>query len=660
MFILRAIGVSAITGAMIMHGIVSKQEEENLKRRYNKGVPLGWSPPDRMHIISKSTSKKYDIVIVGGGSAGAGSLLDAVTRGYSVLLLEKNDFSSGTSSKSTKLIHGGIRYLEKAIKEVDYKQLSLVVEGLRERKSFLDLCPYLTREVGILLPVKNKFAIPYFWLGTKMYDWLSGTYGIQKSYFIEKKKIELLYPAIDQKKISGSMVYFDGQMDDARVNTMLIETSVFHGADAINYAKVEKLIKTNGKITGISYRDTETNKEYSVACKGVINATGPWSDYLREKDKNSSKRIIAPSIGTHLIMEDSYTGEFGMLNPHTKNGSVLFLIPWKGRTIAGTTDRSSTATEHPYPTEKDVSYIIEQMTEFVDKSIRPKAKNILSAWSGIRPLAVDPNRSTSSSQALVRSHLLETSSSGLVTIAGGKWTSYREMAEETVTQAAKTFSLPQRECVTRYIKLIGSHGYHKNLPASLSREFGIPQDISKYLVSAYGDRARKVCLLAEGKYQRIDPKYPYITAEVPYTITHEHARKPSDFLGRRSLFAYFDVRAAHFAVEQVTKLFQKELKWTNTRKEEEKKETYRFLDTMGYSLLRRMEKEEETLLRFKEKLSGACASPESCAPAKVLQCISTFYGEKEKGAFTSLAGNRQTVPLHVALKAVTLHKSILH
>ncbi|OAG29287.1 glycerol-3-phosphate dehydrogenase [Nematocida displodere] len=660
MSLLRTLGLATIAGSITAHHFLTRTEEKHLKRKYNKGVNLGWVPPTRETTLARCTNKVYDMVIVGGGSVGGGCALDAASRGYSVLVLEKEDFSSGTSSKSTKLIHGGIRYLEKAIKELDYKQLSLVVEGLRERKSFLSTAPYLTNEVGILLPIKCRYLVPYFWLGTKVYDWLSGGYGIQKSFFIGKQAIKSVFPAINTTKLAGGMIYFDGQMNDSRMNAMLVETSVYHGADALNYAEVTNIVKNNGKITGVSFSDKETGKTFTVHSRGVVNATGAYSDTIRTIDTPGTKKIIAPSIGAHLVMDSGYTGKFGLLNPSTKNGSVLFVLPWNGISIAGSTDTATSTIDGPVATKKDVRYIIEEMAEFIDRSIKPKAANILSAWAGVRPLAMDPAASTGNSQALVRSHLIETSSSGLVTIAGGKWTSFREMAEEAVTHSARVFGLAERMCVTKWIKLIGSHGYSKTLPMALSRKFGVPGDVASHLASAYGDRAWKVCMHAGGNHQRIHPAHPYLMAEVSYTIENEHVRKVSDFLGRRTRFAFMDVRGAHSSIGPLVQEFAAHMKWTPMRMEEEKKEALAYADTMGYSLLRNMEKDEQKFNGFSRELKNLCSSPNECNTQKATNLVSKYFGSKGKHAFGSFARGRNTLPASEILGSILPVASILN
>ncbi|KAI5190641.1 glycerol-3-phosphate dehydrogenase [Nematocida sp. AWRm77] len=659
MFFLKALGYSGVAGALVLHHVLQREEEERARKKYKQAPSLGWMPPSREAVLAKSKKNTYDMVIVGGGSVGSGCALDAATRGYSVLLLEKEDFGSGTSSKSTKLIHGGIRYLEKAVKELDYRQLSLVVEGLRERKTFLSVAPYLTREVGILLPIKHKYMIPYFWLGTKMYDWLSGAYSIQRSYFLGKGEVARMFPAINQKKLAGSMVYFDGQMDDTRVNAMLVETAVYHGADALNYAEVVSFTKNNGKIESVLVKDTETGNTHAVRTRGVINATGPHTDTIRALVHPGARRVMAPSLGVHMILGEGYTGKIGLLNPSTHNGSVLFVLPWNNRSIVGTTDTPAPSTERPMPRAEDIRYLTKEMGMFINRSLQPRARNILSAWAGVRPLATDPSCTKKGSQALVRSHLIETLSPGLVTITGGKWTSYREMAEEAVTHSARVFGLPERPSATRHVCLIGSHMYTPTLPTKLAREFGIPEDIAAHLVSTYGDRARKVCAYAENKYARIDGKHAYIEAELAYGADHEHVRTVADFLGRRSLFAYVDVRSAHASVPKIASLLGAHLNWGRAQRKAEIKRAYEYLDTMGYSLLRKMEAEEDTFACFKAKLEKLCTNQSTCQVSKASGLLEKYFGAEIKKKLVSDTKGRPSVQVEEIVQSVLLHTGIL-
>ncbi|KAI5135481.1 glycerol-3-phosphate dehydrogenase [Nematocida ausubeli] len=646
MSILRSTFGTMLAGAVIVDRILTVHERNKHKERYSKSIPLSWMPPSRSALLKK-IKPSYDIVIIGGGSVGAGCFLDAVTRGYSVLLLEKNDFSSGTSSKSTKLIHGGIRYLETALKQLSYKHLFLVVEGLKERKTFLSLAPYLTRSVPIILPISSKLTIPYYWFGAKMYDWLSIGHAIAPSSFLPFSKIKTLLPGVANTGISGGMVFYDGQMDDARFNSMLIATGTHYGGSALNYCKVAQLNKSEGKITGVSFTDTETGKEYTVEARSVINATGPNSDKLRQNDRPDTPTMMAPSTGVHVILQ-GYVNGMGIIHPKTHNGSVMFMLPWHKSVILGTTD---TPGFFKMAREKDLLYLAEEMRDLIRPEVYPGVKNIMSAWSGVRPLAVD--RSASDSTSAVRAHVVEVSPAGLVTVTGGKWTSYRAMAEEAVSTAAKVGGLPGRECVTKHVRVIGSHSYDKSLGLQIAKKEGISSDIAEHLADAYGDRAWKVCAYANGVYTRIDPRHPYITAEVLYTIDHENVRNISDYLGRRSFFAYFDVRAAHAAVPGLAKIFSKRFGWSAKKERSALQEAYYYLDTMGYSLLRKMERQEKEFLVFSGKLGQVCVN-KVCDGKSVRDLVQKVFKEK-----VPALNGLQMLSTKDALKVVHSHFNIL-
>ncbi|KAI5187527.1 glycerol-3-phosphate dehydrogenase [Nematocida homosporus] len=674
--LLRTLGFTGIAAATVAHCVFLRQESVRRRRLFASGPPLSWRPPTRDVTLARAAAHKYDILVIGGGSAGAGCLLDAATRGYSALLLERTDFAAGTSSKSTKLIHGGIRYLEKAFRDLDVRQLSLVLEGLRERKTFLGLAPYLTREVPILLPVTSRLMLPYFWLGTKAYDWLSGIYGISRSYWVPADKAAYMLPALNVKNLAGAMVYFDGQMNDARVNAMLVTTAAYYGADALNYAEVVSLTKEKGRTTGAVFKDIETGKTVKVRARVVINATGPWCDSIREMDSSRALPIMAPSSGTHLVLDAAYAGSAGLLNPRTPNGSVLFLLPWLGRALVGTTDRPVSTPEAP-PVAADVAYLVKEMGAYLDPRVKPRAANILSIWTGVRPLARDP--AAGQSKDIVRSHLVHAADSGLVTLAGGKWTSFREMAEEAVDLAAIVAGLPPKPCVTRDVRLIGTHrlGTPGNrdpiqtsvgpvdatmiglFSARIARAFGLPADISKHLVRAYGDRAWKVCLIAGGNLKRIESGHPYLLAEVEYAINHEYARTIADFLGRRSMFAYSDVRAAAKAVNTVAHEFKRVLGWSKARMAEEKAAAMKYLNTMGLELLRQMEAAECEMTKFEQGLKRIAKGHKICSTQKAANLAKQLFGESERDAVLAIARGRTEIATTELLKTIRLQRDVL-
>lgn len=631
-----ALGLIGVTVAAVIYQRRAAAERKRLVELYARKIPLGWMPPSRAKALAALESKRFDLLVIGGGSVGAGCALDAATRGLSVALVEKGDFASGASSKSTKLIHGGIRYLEKAVKNLDVRQLGLVREGLRERKTFLTIAPYLTREVGIILPIFSRILVPYFYIGTKFYDYMAGGYKIRKSSYISSEEVSRYFPHFLRNDLAGAMLYYDGQMDDARVNTMLVETAVCHGAEAANYLEVKGLVKKRGRTVGARVEDKEGGRQFDILAKGVINATGPCTDSVLRMDDPQMKKIMAPSTGVHVVLNSTYTPHLGLINPSTDDGRVLFILPWHGVTIAGTTDTPAASIEHPMPRKEDVSFIVGQVNKFLMSDVRPAAKNILSVWAGVRPLVTDP--ASKNTESLVRSHLIHTSRSKLMTVAGGKWTSYREMAEQAISEAVRVFGLRGTPCVTRDVPLLGSRGYTQTLSPMLSRKFGLPADVSEHLASTYGDRAWKVCEYLKGAgaaagASRILPGHPYLLGEISYCIDHEHVRTIPDFVGRRIRLAFQDVRGAHACLKKVAAEFKAALNWSHLQTARELKRAAEYLDSMGYTLLAKMEERESEESRIRgdlEKVKNP--STEACRSQDISKVLGRHLkrGELEK------------------------------
>ncbi|PWN45379.1 DAO-domain-containing protein [Ceraceosorus guamensis] len=535
----------------------------------------------------------FDLLIVGGGATGAGVAVDAATRGLSVALVERDDFGAGTSSKSTKLIHGGVRYLQKAVFELDYDQYKMVKEALHERKTFLHIAPYLSEHLPIMLPVYRWWQIPYYWAGTKMYDVLAGSENMESSYVLGKGKALEAFPMLKATGLAGAVVYYDGQHNDTRMNVALALTAIHHGAVVANHTEVVALHKkqVQGKpdqVCGARMRDLLTGDEWDVKCKGVINATGPFSDALRKMDEPTTQEIVAPSSGVHITLPGYFSPrDMGLIDPQTSDGRVIFFLPWQGNTIAGTTDTAAPVEAHPQPKEEEIQWILDEVRNYLSPDIKVRRGDVLSAWSGLRPLVKDP--AAKDTQSLVRNHMINVSASGLLTIAGGKWTTYREMAEQTVDKAIETFTLqPVRGCVTKETRLLGSHGWSKTMYVKLLQRFGLETDVAKHLSATYGDRAWSVCSIAEptgrrwpvhGK--RLDSLYPYIEAEVRYACRSEYAAKAADFIARRSRLSFLNAEATAQALPRIIDLMAEELNWDNKRKEAEYAESLDFLGSMG-------------------------------------------------------------------------------
>ncbi|KAF5350533.1 hypothetical protein D9756_008519 [Leucocoprinus leucothites] len=555
--------------------------------------PPPWTPPSRAEMLAelrKSGEKpgaEFDLLIVGGGATGAGVAVDAASRGLKVALVERDDFAAGTSSKSTKLVHGGVRYLQKAVFELDYDQYKLVREALHERRIFLQTAPYLSNMLPIMLPVYKYWQVPYYLAGCKLYDVLAGKENMETSYVMSKGKALETFPMLKSDGLVGAVVYYDGQHNDSRMNIALIMSAVKHGAAVANYCEVTQLHKNDsGKLTGANVRDNLTGKVYPVHAKGIINATGPFTDTLLTLDNPSHQPIVQPSSGIHITLPNYYSPrKMGLLDPSTSDGRVIFFLPWQGNTIAGTTDSPARVSRSPSASEEDIRWVLDEVHSYLSPDIKVRRGDVLSAWSGLRPLVRNPG--ASSTEGLVRNHMIHVSESGLLTIAGGKWTTYRAMAEETVDEAVKVFGLGDKVksgCVTERLRLVGSDGWSRNMFIGLTQTYGLDTDVAKHLSENYGDRAWTVCGLAEptgeswplhGK--RLVPQYPFIEAEVHYAIKHEYALSAIDVLARRTRLSFLNARAALDALPRVIDIMSAELNWSRSERNKQIRDTVEFL-----------------------------------------------------------------------------------
>lgn len=566
--------------------------------------------------VDQKAGEEYDLLVIGGGATGTGIALDAATRGLKVALVERDDFASGTSSKSTKLVHGGVRYLEKAVWNLDYNQYALVKEALRERKYFLDTAPHLSDWLPIMIPLQHWWQAPYFWAGTKFYDFLAGSEGIETSYFMTRSKALDAFPMLKKDNLIGALVYYDGAHNDSRMNINIATTAALYGATMVNYMEVTELKKNaEGKLCGavckdlVAERNGKPSAPVEIRAKGIINATGPFCDAVRKLDDQSVKEIVAPSSGVHVILPGYYSPQkMGLIDPSTSDGRVIFFLPWQGNTIAGTTDTPCEIKQDPQPGEDEINWILNEIKGYLAPDINVRRGDVLAAWSGVRPLVKDPN--ARNTESLVRNHLVSMSPSGLLTCAGGKWTTYRQMAEDAVDEAIKQFRLTTKAiterahisgtemiddaapldgtCQTHQVRLAGAHGYSKTLFINLIQHFGIETEVAKHLAEAYGDRAWTVAALGaatEDRFpvrgKRISALYPYIDGEVRYAVRHELAQTAVDVLARRTRLAFLNSQAALEALPGVIDIMAEELKWDSKRKDLEFTRSVKFLASMG-------------------------------------------------------------------------------
>lgn len=550
---------------------------------FQKEPPLKWQPPKRNTILTSMKTQIFDLLVIGGGSAGAGCALDGVTRGLKVCMINDGDFASETSSKSTKLLHGGIRYLEKAFKRMSIKQFSLVRESLTERKNIMEIAPFLTNKLQIMLPVHNNFMVPYFWAGLKFYDYISGSKTLGSSKFINKSTVLDEFPAIKSDNLCGGVVYYDAQFNDSRLNILLALTSLHYGGVVANYVKAERFISKEGRVNAVVCKDLDSGEIFVIRAKGVINATGPYIDKIRLMESQTAEKLVAPSSGVHIVLPKEYAPKtMGLVIPGSTEGRVLFFLPWKGKALVGTTDNKSKAIRSPKPTKEEINFILDEIRENTGYPEMVKSKNILAAWSGIRPLIRD---STKSTESLVRSHIINISPGKVITLSGGKWTTYRKMAEETIDTAIRIFKLkPKRSCVTKYVKILGGHRFDESLHLRVNRDMGLSMDISKHLSLSYGDRTYRFRDYIQGNPVKLCGGYDYLEKEIDYCVDNEMAIKVMDVLARRLSLAFIDVKAASRCVERVSVIMKRKLQWKESKRKEEVKEAFEYLKTLGSEL----------------------------------------------------------------------------
>ncbi len=480
----------------------------------------------------------WDLIVVGGGATGVGVTIDGATRGYNVLLLEQHDFGKGTSSRSTKLVHGGVRYLEQG-------NLSLVMEALKERGLLAQNAPHLVRNLGFVVPSYDWWEAPFYGVGLKLYNLLAGKYGFGASRILSQDDTLQLLPNLQTEGLRGGVIYFDGQFDDSRLLIHLVTTAFEQGATLLNYVQVTGIRKdADGFVNGVCARDMESGEEFAIAGKVVINATGPFSDALRSQADPAVEPMIVPSQGIHLVFDGSFlAGDSAIMVPHTSDGRILFAIPWYGHTVVGTTDTPiPTATLEPVAQEQEIEFVLQTASLYLAK--KPTRADVLSIFAGIRPLV--RMKDSGNTASLSRDHTIRIENSGLLTICGGKWTTYRRMAEDCVNQAATLARLPEKECVTHHLNI---HGFHPN-----SDRFG--------WLSPYGSDAPEIEAWMEADAtlaERLHTALPYTAAEVVWAARNEMARSVEDVLARRTRALFLNARAAIEMAPRVADLLALEL-----------------------------------------------------------------------------------------------------
>ena len=495
-------------------------------------------------IIKLNKVLEWDIVIIGGGASGLGIAVDASKRGYKTLLLEKNDFGKGTSSRSTKLIHGGVRYLQNG-------DITLVIESLKERGILKRNAPHLVQDLSFVIPSYDWWASPFYGIGMKIYDMMAGKLGLGKSVIISKGETEKLIPNVNKKGLRGGVIYHDGQFDDSRMAITLALSANSKKTALLNYCNVDGLIKNNNEIIGLSFTDSINEKKYQVKSKVVINATGVFAEEIIRMDQPKIEKMIQPSQGVHIVLEKKFLkSEHAILIPQTSDGRVLFAVPWKNYVVVGTTDTQiKNASEEPKPLKEEIDFILNNASKYM--TIKPNKSDIKSVFAGLRPLAATNDKK--STKEVSRSHKIDISPSGLISVLGGKWTTYRKISEDAIDTAISINKLKKKKCKTEKTKLFG---YKKKV------DFSDPMHV-------YGSLKKIVKSLGGiDDNNSLSTKFYISNNIIEWSIIHEMALTLEDILARRTRCVFLDSNESKLIAPEVAKkmadVLEKDQEWIDT------------------------------------------------------------------------------------------------
>jgi glycerol-3-phosphate dehydrogenase len=479
---------------------------------------------------------EWDICIIGGGATGLGIAVDAASRGYSTVLFEKYDFAKGTSSRSTKLVHGGVRYLQQG-------NIKLVLEALHERGIFMRNAPHLVKNQSFIIPNYEWWEYPYYGLGLKAYDWMAGSLGLGPSIALSVEETLAAVPTLDPNGLRGSIRYHDGQFDDSRMAIHLAMTAADHGATVLNYFDVEGLLKSNNRLCGVSVTDTIEGETFEIKAKCVINATGVFTDTILKLDNEKAESIVTPSQGIHLVFDSSFLpSDAAIMIPRTQDGRVLFAVPWHNKIVVGTTDTPMFWTSvEPVALKEEIDFVMGHMRNYLTKE--PTYDDIKSIFCGLRPLIKSNEKITAS---LSREHLVTISDSGLISIAGGKWTTYRKMAEDVMEIAMLQAELAHFKSITSDLRI---HGYKTDV------DFNSPQ----YYYGSDKEQLDQLIAETPAWAEKIDESLMYIKAEIIWAVRHEMCMTIEDLLARRTRILFLDAQASINSAPIVANIMAEEM-----------------------------------------------------------------------------------------------------
>jgi len=520
----------------------------------------------RVEELKTISGRQFDLCVIGGGATGSACALDAQLRGIRTVLLEAGDFAGATSSAATKIIHGGVRYLEEAIKGADLQEYHVLVRALHERVRMLENAPHLTRKLEFLVPSYHWIDVAYLDVGLKIYDWLAGPGRISPSKYLSQEETLKRMPDLNRTGLIGSVAYSDGQFDDARYNIALVQTFTEAGGNTLNYARVTDFQREAGrKISGVVVKDQLTEETFTLSANVVVNATGTVADSIRQLATPTVHKRMRPSKGAHILLPlEVFPTQDALLIPKTEDGRVLFAVPWGGRLLVGTTDEEVTPETELVVTKGDVEYLLRHLNQYLAHPVTPD--DIVSGFAGARPL-VDSDDG-GDTKKLARDDVIEVDpASGLISIMGGKWTTHRAMAEDTIHRVQQALGLPHAISQTRNYVLYGGKGFTDDYWNKLCRQHRLPETTARHLASKFGTAAEKVLALASENAALLDPILEgrsAIKAEVVYAVRHEMAATLEDVLARRIGMQLYSWRDAIQAAPVVGSLMAKELSWTSS------------------------------------------------------------------------------------------------
>ncbi|KAH8285813.1 hypothetical protein KR018_009269, partial [Drosophila ironensis] len=546
--------------------------------------------PSREEHISNMKGEEYDVLVIGGGALGCGCAVDAVCRGLKTALVEADDFSSGASSRSSKLIDGVSSYLSAILDKKDLNQLFVMVQMMAERITLLKNAPHLARIQPMIIPLYSMLDMPCTWLALKVYDFISSHSNVRGSHFLSTEKTLEEFPLLKTEGLRGGVVYYDAQMDDARLCMAMVMTAVCMGASVLNHAEVRQLLPHDGYCRVVGIKDKIGDEVFYVQARCIINATGTSTDAVRKLEKESTSPILVPSLGTHVTLPRYFgSSVYGLLSPsQDKKAPSIMMIPFQSRTLLGVREYNLDELESPNspaPEPEDVDCLLDTAREKLSPCVELERSHVLSAWTGLRPTVSCPTDKPpedleDSDREPVSSYIIEVSEEGLVTLAGGRWSSYRVMAAHAVDQAIEVCDLCDEDPTaswTEDLMLDGAQGWCCMLPLELVQDYGVPMDVAQHISDSYGYNGHALLGQAPDRLNRLHPSYPYIEAEVQYAVRIEYACTMVDVIARRLRAAFVDTAATLHMLPKILKVMTEEKEWQTEHAAQELMRAQEFL-----------------------------------------------------------------------------------